>query len=681
MLRTGFFPVAVVILLLFLPGNVYSSRGELPVMEIIPGVETYPLSQHVGYSIEPTPPLAPEFLISDESDFLFDLNQSEYLSFGLTSNVYWLKIKFHNISTISEWMLELGYPQLDHVSVFVVYPGRGIMAMQSGDMLNLSNRPLGNRHIVIPLSFPQGEIKTVLVRVYHQANMIVPINLYSFDQFEKKNGLETLFLGIVFGMVLLGLLYSVWLFWQYRRGVFLFHCMFIISIGSYIASLNGLPAEWLWGSLPEMNNIQYFSSVFLCVFFSTQFSRAFLESDIWVPKLDRLLAVGAYITVFLAIMPFFLPGMILATLAFTAAPSLVVLATIVGVWTWKKGNPNGKLYLLSMLVLFITIFMMLFSALNLFPAGRWVNYQLQVALIVEVIVFTTALGFVNLNTVPTIEELLKKNALIMGTNPGQQKILNSISSLANPTQSKNFQLKISTLGGFEAWHDLNQVNFGSRGSSKPLLLLKSIISLGPQNIPENLLGESIWPDSDGDLVKGSLKTNLFRLRKIIGFDAISHSGGQVSLDTGYCWIDSEVFENQVRRLLHTGKMNPEDYQQVLALYHGEFLAGEDHPTFIQKRARLKQSYMECVCKLASSHMQKGEHEQAMELYNTGIRKEPQLEVFYQGLMRCCLETEDWAGGIQVYQNLAGVLESNLETQPSGESVRLLMALKKQQASA
>ncbi|MBI5874912.1 MAG: hypothetical protein HZB81_03545 [Deltaproteobacteria bacterium] len=113
-----------------------------------------------------------------------------------------------------------------------------------------------------------------------------------------------------------------------------------------------------------------------------------------------------------------------------------------------------------------------------------------------------------------------------------------IISLKRGTEKWPYPVKIYTLGKFEIVKDGKPVEFSGKIQKKPLELLKAIIALGGEDVPEEKVADKLWPNVDGDMAHQSFATTLKRLRRLLGNkDAVRLSAGYVTLDRRYCWVE------------------------------------------------------------------------------------------------------------------------------------------------
>jgi DNA-binding SARP family transcriptional activator len=80
-------------------------------------------------------------------------------------------------------------------------------------------------------------------------------------------------------------------------------------------------------------------------------------------------------------------------------------------------------------------------------------------------------------------------------------------------------------------------------------MLKFLIALGGKDVPEDQVIDTLWPESDGDMAHFSFKTNLHRLRQLVGNENVVRLiEGRLTLDPRYCWVDVDAFQDLSSRI-------------------------------------------------------------------------------------------------------------------------------------
>jgi two-component SAPR family response regulator len=245
---------------------------------------------------------------------------------------------------------------------------------------------------------------------------------------------------------------------------------------------------------------------------------------------------------------------------------------------------------------------------------------------------------------------------------------------------------IFTLGRFSLLVNGKPADFGRKAPKRPLELLKAIIAQGGREISISRLTVLLWPDVDGDKATRSFNTTLHRLRKILGDDRVLVlRDGKLSLDARYCWVDIWTFERLlggVRRISRDAAGSNRVYllegltENLLALYQDHFLAREEMTSWsVSMRERLRSKFIHNLVELGRFWEAHGYWEQAIECYQKGIDVDDLVEVFYQRLMSCCLETHRLSEGMSVYRRCRQTLSIILGLQPEAETESLYRSLR------
>lgn len=234
-------------------------------------------------------------------------------------------------------------------------------------------------------------------------------------------------------------------------------------------------------------------------------------------------------------------------------------------------------------------------------------------------------------------------------------------------------VKVYTLGKFELLIDGERPAYSRKIPKKVLALLKSIIALGSNEVPEQKLLDALWPDDEGDAARRSLTATLHRLRKLLAIDdAILQAGGKLTLNANYCWVDVMAFESRLDQ--RGGPCEPPG--SAIPLYRGSFLAQEeDAPWAVPLRERVRVKFIQAIGKEGGALETTGCFDQAIELYLCGIEADSLVESFYQGLMRCYEKLDRRTEAASAYRRLRQTLSVTLGVQPSTESQRLFATVR------
>lgn len=94
-----------------------------------------------------------------------------------------------------------------------------------------------------------------------------------------------------------------------------------------------------------------------------------------------------------------------------------------------------------------------------------------------------------------------------------------------------YRVNISCLGRFTIQLDGHRISTGSgKAQRKPRELLFHLIIANGRDLEQGWLADELWPDADGDQSIHSLTTTIYRLRKLIGAQAVIHADSHVRLN-------------------------------------------------------------------------------------------------------------------------------------------------------
>lgn len=242
-------------------------------------------------------------------------------------------------------------------------------------------------------------------------------------------------------------------------------------------------------------------------------------------------------------------------------------------------------------------------------------------------------------------------------------------------------IKIYTLGRFGVVLRDKPLSFPRKTPRRLIGLLKVLVSSGGREVPEQKLIDALWPDDEGDAAQHALTAALHRLRRLLGdTHALRVEDGTVSLNREHVWIDAlegeRVFDAAEGALAHGDQVAFDQAVKTLGmLYRGQFLpADTDAPWSVSMRERLKARFVQFVTDYGEQLESSARWNEAADWYRRGLAADDLSESFYQGLMRCHLETGRCAEGLSVFRRMRQILSVTLGIPPSAQSEALSRSL-------
>ncbi len=265
-----------------------------------------------------------------------------------------------------------------------------------------------------------------------------------------------------------------------------------------------------------------------------------------------------------------------------------------------------------------------------------------------------------------------------------QRIIRRYALPAPPGASERWPwpIRIRTLGGFSIERDGAPAAAARKESRKPLDLLKLVIALGGEAVPVARLCAALWPEAQGDAARNSFDNTLHRLRKLLGGDPhVPLRAGGLGLDAATCWTDMAALEVCFAAV---GQLAPgADAEQVLALaertlalWRGEFLAGEDDlPDVLAARTRIQAKFTRQMSALGVRLETIGQHAAAVLIYQRVVEQQPLAEDIYRRLITSLLALEQRGEAYEVYRRCRQQLSVLLGIAPAPETEALVASLR------
>jgi DNA-binding SARP family transcriptional activator len=240
-------------------------------------------------------------------------------------------------------------------------------------------------------------------------------------------------------------------------------------------------------------------------------------------------------------------------------------------------------------------------------------------------------------------------------------------------------IRIQTLNQFSVTVDEEEIGLFGR-IKVPILLLKALIvkGIGGKPILVNDILPELWPDCNNVKAMNTFKTNLHRLRKILGYeDAVLVHKKKISLNPLICWVDIWEFdallkeaEKSWKSAMVSGASKQQAIhltQKVLMRLTSILLPELNDAWVIYYRNELKKRYLFILKQLCAHYESLSEWTMAIEAYNKGLSIYADEEDLYQCLMNCYNSAGLRSEAIGVFRFCSVMMTSNLGKPPSDKT--------------
>lgn len=177
----------------------------------------------------------------------FEPPDSAYATLGLRKEPVWLLIPMRWTGGGGpNWMLDIDYAPLNRVDAFLVREGRIVQQARLGNQQPFSQRPVPSRTHALPLELKPEVDYQLFLRVETQGAMILPITVMRPQVFHTEAMDEHILQGLLAGLGLCLVIYSLVQWWSTREPMFVKYAM--LTTGSLMFSVVqfGVAGMYLW---------------------------------------------------------------------------------------------------------------------------------------------------------------------------------------------------------------------------------------------------------------------------------------------------------------------------------------------------------------------------------------------------------------------------------------------------
>ena len=354
----------------------------------------YKLAPYVHYLQEQGKTLSIEQLIKNKNTLPWKKNESEEINFGFSSDGYWLKIEINNrYAIVSEWVLEISYPPLDHVDAYLYDSEDKLDAIYyAGDQIKVKNKIVNHPHIILPISLPPNQDYTLFIRVQTQGSVQVPLTLWQWEDFNYHTLVYFLMQGIFYGMVLLMALYNFVVWLSEKKAIYLYYVSYILFYTLFQSSLNGIGFQFVWPDYPQLNNLIIPSTLALMLSALSYFISDFFTAEKSSPRLHLLLKFSSYLYAALAIICIFVAYSISMLMMSILTAFTILLIIFLTIYMLKKKHPSAYFFALAWVVFLTGAIFLVGNKFGFIPITIFSEYGLQFGAGLEIMFLSLALA-------------------------------------------------------------------------------------------------------------------------------------------------------------------------------------------------------------------------------------------------------------------------------------------------
>ncbi|MFK0313963.1 sensor histidine kinase [Pseudomonas sp. NPDC090233] len=327
----------------------------------------------------------------------FRAHREDVLNAGYSTSVFWLKVDLRYQASVDavprQWLLELAYPPLDHLELYLPgADGRYRLAQRTGDALPYDSRQIRQNNYLFELPLQPGQATTVYLRLHSEGSVQAPLALWSAEAYMEEQPTRHYVLGMIYGVLLVMLVYNLFIYLSVRDVSYLYYILYIASFGLYQVSVNGAGVAYFWPDSPWWANAATPLFIGAAGLFGCQFARHFLRLGKISRGLDRLLQLlmlgGALVMLLAVSMPY--------GIALRMATGLALLFTVsifaAGLYAWVRGLRVARWFIIAWTAFLLGGLVNTLMVLGYLPNVFLTMYASQLGSALEVALLSLALA-------------------------------------------------------------------------------------------------------------------------------------------------------------------------------------------------------------------------------------------------------------------------------------------------
>ncbi|WP_346288911.1 sensor histidine kinase [Zoogloea sp.] len=317
----------------------------------------------------------------------------ESVNLGYDSATVWIRLPVRVAEDAPRtWLLEVGSPTLDHVTLYRQDASGRWHGAQSGDHVPRSGRPYPHQNLVFPVDLEPGKDEVLFLRIASEGNLAIPLTFWQPMALMQADQLRYAWQALYFGSLLALLTYNLMLFIAIRDPLYLTYSLMVLGMGVGLLGMKGFGSLLIWGDAVTPDNLAFPVSLAVCGLAGALFARRFLESRHRAPRLDRVAQGLTLLFALEAVLGAWLPYSLLARLVSATGLCFSVIAVLLAIRSLMEGQRSARLFLAGWLFLLVGVGVTALRNFGWLPTNGLTSNIMQIGSGLEMLLLSLALA-------------------------------------------------------------------------------------------------------------------------------------------------------------------------------------------------------------------------------------------------------------------------------------------------
>ena len=208
-------------------------------------------------------------------------------SLGQRREAIWLRLPVQVASGDGRWVIDVDYPLLNQVDIWLLSDGQLMQHHRMGSTLPFDQRPMPSRVPALAVHLPADQVHEFYLRVLTDSSMVLPIRLSKPNAFMQREDRVQMVQGLIAGVALALLIYSLAHWLSLRNALFGLYALMLMGSTSFFLIYFGIAQQYLWAELTGTLAKAAPLSVLVAVAAGALFVARSLETALHQPRIHQ----------------------------------------------------------------------------------------------------------------------------------------------------------------------------------------------------------------------------------------------------------------------------------------------------------------------------------------------------------------------------------------------------------
>ena len=324
--------------------------------------------------------------------------QDAYLNFFQTyqsphtlSSTYVLELPGTETDSSETLVVVADYPNFDYGRMLAIADTSNMERTLFGDELPFSQRGVSFRLPMFKVhGAKQGEL--IVIQAIDTIQNEFGINVYTEQNFQQYTQYNMFIYGLYFGVLLLLIAVSLFLFYFARQAHFLWYSSYLSFCVVFLLTANGLGSATLWTEQFATTRYSFWAACGMAVFI-TLFARSFIGRSNVSPWFWSISKINMAALLSISASLFFVHHGVIDSYFFFFVFLQMSIMFGLAVQAYLREHKHAVFLILGYIVLFPGLVLSILKFSGLVEVNQIVNHAVEVSLLLEALLFSLGLGY------------------------------------------------------------------------------------------------------------------------------------------------------------------------------------------------------------------------------------------------------------------------------------------------